>query len=95
MEVEDISLNLSKVIDKEKLIQEAIHKKINVGFNNDTMVYEIVEMMFKILNKETTIIKENGGCNFSFPKEEFEKYLKEMNYEVPENYTYNLLKKYL
>lgn len=93
IDIDDIKNILTLVINKEK--QHSFKNKIDIGFDNETSVLEIVQMMLKILNKNNKITMNGIGSNYSFSKDNFQKYLLEFDYKIPENYTYNLLKKYL
>lgn len=96
IDIDDVKEILTFIINKEKkFFNKNFQKKINVGFNNETSVIDIVNMMLQILGKNNKIKIEGIGSNYTFPKNEFELYLKEMNYVWTEDYTYNLLKKYL
>lgn len=95
IDIDDVKTILTLIINKEKESSEMSHKKIDVGFDNETNVKDIVSTMIQILEKNNKINIEGVGSNYTYPKKEFELYLKEFNYTLPENYTYNLLKKYL
>jgi len=95
IDIEDVKNILTLIINKEKQSSESFRKKIDVGFDNETSVKEIVDMMLNILEKNNKINIEGLGSNYNFPKTQFKEYIKEFSYTIPENYTYNLLKKYL
>lgn len=95
IDIDDLSNILSGIINKHKNEDVDIHKKICVAFNNREMVTDIVDMMMYILGKKSPIVLTHKGCDFQFDKSEFDIHLKEIGYILPENYTYNLLKKYL
>ena len=95
IDIEDVKNILTLIIDKEKQSNESFRKKIDVGFDNEIRVVEIVDMMLDILEKNNKINIEGHGSNYTYPIQIFEEYLKEFNYNIRENYTYNLLKKYL
>lgn len=95
IDIDDLSNFLSGIIERHRADNEIGQKKINIAFDNKTMVIDIVEMMMKILDKKSDIVLSNNGCDYEFEKKYFEDYLKSINYKEPENYTYNLLKKYL
>lgn len=103
--VEDLKETLSPMIDKYKIKKESFNIKINAAFSNDTEVVHIATMMMQIIGRVSPILFEGSNVcgidNDGFTKSykinnsDFEKHLKEINYKLPENYTYNLLKKYL
>lgn len=95
IDIKDVSDLCTLIIEKEKKILTPFKIKIEIGFNNETSVEDIVKMMLQILDKDNKIVIEGMGSNYSFPKKQCEEYMKEFNYTIPENYTYNLLKKYL
>jgi len=97
VDIDDLALLLPGIIETYKGVKnlEKFKKKIEVSFNNGIMVLDIVKMMLDIMNKKNDIEIIYGGCDYDFPKKDFSDYLKSINYQLPENYTYNLLKKYL
>lgn len=95
IDAEDLPILLSGIIERYKDENKIGQKKINVAFDNKTMVIDIVDMMMKLLNKKISVILTHNGCDYEFDKKYFEDYLKSINYKQSENYTYNLLKKYL
>lgn len=95
IDVEDLSIILTKIIDQYKESNEVGQKQIAVAFDNKTMVTDIVNMMMEILGKKSIVKLTHTGCDYQFDKKYFSDYLKSINYQLPENYTYNLLKKYL
>lgn len=95
MDVDDLSDILSKIIDQYKSDDEIGQKKMTVAFNNKTMVTDIIDMMMEIIGKKSNITLTHKGCDYQFDKKEFDDYLKSINYQLPEKYTYSLLKKYL
>lgn len=95
IDIKDVSDLCTLIIEKEKKVLNPFNLKIEIGFDNETSVEDIVKMMLQILNKNNKINIEGMGSNYTFPKKQCEEYMKEFNYVVPENYTYNLLKKYL
>lgn len=95
IDVEDLSVILSKIIDQYKDSYEVGQKQITVAFDNKTMVTDIIDMMMEILGKKSVIKLTHKGCDYEFDKKYFSDYLKSIDYQLPENYTYNLLKKYL
>ncbi len=95
IDIDDLVTLLPDLIEKYKNNNETEQKKINISFDNREMVINIVEMMMQILQKKSPIITVSGGCDYQFDRKMFKEYLESENYQEPENYTYNLLKKYL
>jgi hypothetical protein len=103
--VEDLKNTLSPMIDKYKIKKESFNIKTNAAFSNDIEVVHIATMMMQIIGRVSPILFEdsrvcgidNDGFaqSYKINNSDFEKHLKEINYKLPENYTYNLLKKYL
>ena len=92
---DDLSFVLSKIIEQYRNNDEIGQKKINVGFDNKMMVTDIINMMMGILNKKSKINLICSGCDYEYNKKYFDDYIKSIDYKIPENYTYNILKKYL
>lgn len=94
IDIDDLSLLLPGLIEAHKH-DSATKKKIDICFNNKTRVLDIVHMMKEITQKNPIISTEFGGCEYDIPQAEFNSYKQSISYVEPENYTYNLLKKYL
>ena len=97
IDIDDVSKLLTLIIDKEKNRTDLLKKKIDIGFDNEESVRNIVKMMLDILGKDNVIEidRKNIGSDYEYPKKECREYMKEFNFSVSENYNYNLLKKYL
>ena len=95
IDVDDLSEILTKIIEQYRAKDEIGQLKMNIAFDNKTMVQDIVDMMMKILNKKSHITTTCTGCDYEFDKKEFSDFLSSISYKTPEDYTYNLLKKYL
>lgn len=95
IDADDLSEILSKIIDQYKSSEEFGQKQMTIAFNNKTMVTDIIDMMMEILGKKSDITLTHKGCDYQFDKKTFDDYLNSIDYKIPDNYTYNLLKKYL
>lgn len=97
VDIDDLTLLLPGIIETYKSVNEVIkfNKTIEVSFDDKTMVSDIVKIMLDIMNKKNDIEIIYGGSDYDFNRKYFSDYLNSINYEVQENYTYNLLKKYL
>lgn len=95
IDIKDVSDLCTLIIEKEKKVSTPFRIQMEIGFNNEASVEDITKIMLQILNKDNKVNIEGMGSNYNFPKNQCEEYMKEFNYIVPENYNYNLLKKYL
>lgn len=95
IDVDDVKKFGTLIIDKENQNKEPFRKKIEIGFDNQMSVDDIVEIMLYILDKNNELIMNGTGSDYDFPKEQCKGYMKEFNYIIPEDYNYKLLKKYL
>jgi len=93
--VDELVETLSPLIDELKDNEGKISKKINVSFDNKTEALHLVTMMMQIMGKTTPIEFAGFGSSYNIKNKEFKDHLKKIKYRLPENYTYNLLKKYL
>jgi nucleoside-diphosphate-sugar epimerase len=91
IDIEDLSKTLPFFIENE-IIKNKI---INVSFNNKIFVKDIIELYELILRKKSNIVLVDCENDFNFSNDFFINELKKINYKLPENYNYNLLKKYL
>lgn len=93
--VDELVDTLSPLIDELKNDEEKIRNKINVAFDNKTEALHLATMMMQIIGKTTPIEFSGFSSTYDIQNSEFKKHLEKINYRLPENYTYNLLKKYL
>lgn len=95
IDIKDVSDLCTLIIEKERKKLFSFRLKMEIGFNNEASVEDIVKMMLQILDKNNKITIGEIGSNYNFPTQQCEEYMKEFNYTIPDDYNYKLLKKYL
>ncbi len=95
IDIDDVVRIVSFIVDIKKTTCGQISEEINIGFNNEAMVFDIINMMLKITGRSNTIIETNEGSKYSYDKSIFLKYIKDADFVIQDDYNYNVLKKYL
>ena len=91
IDIEDLSYILPFFIENVLIKNQTI----NVSFNNKILVKDIVRLYEIILGRKSNVVLVDSENDFHFSNEFFINELNKINYQLTENYNYNLLKKYL
>jgi nucleoside-diphosphate-sugar epimerase len=91
IDIEDLSYILPFFIENVLIKNQTI----NVSFNNKILVKDIVRLYEIILGIKSNVVLVDSENDFHFSNEFFINELNKINYQLTENYNYNLLKKYL
>jgi nucleoside-diphosphate-sugar epimerase len=91
IDIEDLSYILPFFIENVLIKNQTI----NVSFNNKILVKDIVRLYEIILGRKSNVVLVDSENDFHFSNEFFINELNKINYQLKENYNYNLLKKYL